>query len=262
MTVSLRIFFIGGLTAYRGLINWLSPWIFFPTLVIAPIFQILLFVFIGRSAGTESDEFYVIGNAVQYASIPCLFSMTHAIAGERYQGTLTYILVTPAGRLPLFLGRALPVIVNAMFVSAFSLLVSALLLGIDIPVSAWAPIALVIFVSAFSCTGLGLVCAGIGLRVRETAVLNNVLFGLLLVFTGANVPLAQMPGWMEAISVRVPLTHGIQAARSVADGASLGSVAGLIATEAVIGVVYVFIGYQLLLFMERESRKRATLEVA
>ena len=114
MTVPLRIFFIGGLTAYRGLINWLSPWIFFPTLVIAPIFQILLFVFIGRSAGAESDEFYVIGNAVQYASIPCLFSMTHAIAGERYQGTLTYILVTPAGRLPLFLGRALPVIVNAM----------------------------------------------------------------------------------------------------------------------------------------------------
>ena len=51
MTVSLRIFFIGGLTAYRGLINWLSPWIFFPTPVIAPIFQILLFVFIGRSAG-------------------------------------------------------------------------------------------------------------------------------------------------------------------------------------------------------------------
>ena len=42
----------------------------------------------------------------------------------------------------------------------------------------------------------------------------------------------------------------------------LGSVAGLIATEAVIGAVYVFLGYQLLLFMERESRKRASLEVA
>jgi ABC-2 type transport system permease protein len=93
-------------------------------------------------------------------------------------------------------------------------------------------------------------------------VLNNVLFGLLLIFTGANIPLEQMPGWMEAIAVRIPLTHGIEAARSLADGASLGSVAGLIATEAVIGVVYVFIGYQLLLFMERESRKRASLEVA
>ena len=114
MTVSLRIFFIGGLTAYRALFNWLSPWIFVPTLVIAPIFQILLFVYIGRSAGVQSDEFYVIGNAVQYASIPCLFAMTNAIAGERYQQTLTYILVTPAGRMPLFLGRALPVIANAL----------------------------------------------------------------------------------------------------------------------------------------------------
>ena len=262
MIVPLRIFFIGGLTAYRGLINWLSPWIFFPTLVIAPIFQILLFVFIGRSAGTESDEFYVIGNAIQYASIPCIFSMTHAIAGERSQGTLTYILVTPAGRLPLFLGRALPVIANAMIVSAFSLFVSGLLLGIEVPLSAWAPIALVILIAAFSCTGLGLVCAGIGLRVREMSVLNNVLFGLLLIFTGANVPLDQLPGWMEAIAVRIPLTHAIRAAREVADGSSLGGVSGLLATEALIGAVYVFVGYQVLRFMERESRKRASLQVA
>lgn len=262
MTVALRIFFIGGLTAYRGLINWLSPWIFFPTLIIAPIFQILLFVYIGRNAGVQSDEFYVIGNAVQYASIPCLFSMTHAIAGERYQQTLTYILVTPAGRLPLFLGRALPVIANAMFVAAFSLLVSGVILGIDVPVSAWPAIALVIFVSTFSCTGLGLICAGIGLRVRETAVLNNVIFGLLLIFTGANVPIDELPGWMQAISERVPLTHGIEAARRVANGASLGDVGRLLASEAVIGVVYTFLGYQLLRFMERESRKRASLEVA
>jgi len=262
MTVALRIFFIGGLTAYRGLINWLSPWIFFPTLIIAPIFQILLFVYIGRNAGVQSDEFYVIGNAVQYASIPCLFSMTHAIAGERYQQTLTYILVTPAGRLPLFFGRALPVIANAMFVAAFSLLVSGAILGIDVPVSAWPAIALVIFVSTFSCTGLGLICAGIGLRVRETAVLNNVIFGLLLIFTGANVRIDEPPGWMQAISERVPLTHGIEAARRVADGAALGDVTGLLAREAVIGIVYTFLGYQLLRFMERESRKRASLEVA
>lgn len=262
MIVPLRIFFIGGLTAYRGLINWLSPWIFFPTLVLAPIFQILLFVFIGRSAGTESDEFYVIGNAIQYASIPCIFSMTHAIAGERYQGTLTYILITPARRLPLFLGRALPVIANAMFVSSLSLFVSGLLLGVGIPVATWAPIALVILVAAFSCTGLGLVCAAIGLRVRETAVLNNVLFGLLLIFTGANVPLDQMPAWMEEIAVRIPLTHAIQAARRVADGEALVEVTGLLVTEAVIGAAYVLVGYQLLRFMERESRKRASLQVA
>jgi ABC-2 type transport system permease protein len=262
MTAPLRLFFIGGLTAYRGLINWLSPWIFFPTLILQPILQILLFVFIGRSAGVQSDEFFVIGNAVQYASIPCLFAMTQAIAGERSQQTLAYLLVSPAHRLPLFLGRALPVIVNSLFVALFSLLVAGLLVGIDVPPSAWPGIALSIFVAAFACTGLGLVCAGIGLRVRETAVLNNVLFGLLLIFTGANVPLEELPGWMEAIGRSVPLTHGIMAARELADGASLADVSGLLATEAFIGIVYVFVGYQLLRLMERESRKRASLQVA
>lgn len=259
---SLRIFFRGGITAYRGLINWLSPWIFIPTLLVAPIFQILLFVYIGRSAGVQSDEFFVVGNAVQYASIPCLFSMTQAIAGERYQQTLAYLLVSPAGRLPLFLGRALPVILNAMLVAAFSLLVAGLIVGIDLPASSWPAIAIVIAVESFSCTGLGLICAAIGLRVRETAVLNNVLFGLLLIFTGANVPVAELPGWMQTVANSVPLTHGIEAAREVANGAPLSEVSDLLLTEFLIGIVYTVVGYQALRFMENQSRKRASIQIA
>ena len=123
------------------------------------------------------------------------------------------------------------------------------------------PIALVILVSSFSCTGLGLICAA-GLRLRETAVLNNIIFGLLLIFTGANVPLDELPGWMQWISNRMPLTHGIEAARDLADGASLGDVSGLKATEFTIGVVYTIVGYQALRFMERSSRKRASIQIA
>jgi ABC-2 type transport system permease protein len=259
---SLRVFFVGGLLSYRALFHFLSPWIFVPSLVIAPIFQILLFAFIGRSAGLASDEFFVVGNALQFASIPCLFAMTQAIAGERYQQTLGYILVSPAGRLPLFLGRALPVIANGAFVAAFAFAVGGLLLSIDVPASALAPIALVMVVSAFSCTGLGLINAGLGLRIRENAVLTNIMFGLLLIFTGANVPLETLPGWMQSVSEVIPLTHGIEAARRLADGATLGDVAGLVAAEAAIGVVYIAVGYGVLRFMERQSRLRATLQIA
>ena len=76
---------IGGLISYRALFGWLSPWVFIPSLLVAPVFQILLFVYIGRSAALQSDEFYVIGNALQYAAVPCVFAMTNIIAGERYQ---------------------------------------------------------------------------------------------------------------------------------------------------------------------------------
>jgi ABC-2 type transport system permease protein len=259
---SLRIFFVGGLTSYRALFSFLSPWIFIPSLLVAPIFQILLFAYIGRATGLESDEFYVIGNALQYASIPCLFAMTQTIAGERYQQTLGFILVTPARRLPLFLGRALPVIANGFFVSVFALVVGSALLDVHVPGSAWAPLALVTALCAFSCTGLGLINAGLGLIVRETAVLSNIIFGLLLIFCGANVPLDELPGWMRTISDGLPFTHGIEAARRLADGETLGDVGGLVGAEAAIGVIYVAVGYGMLRSLEVLSRRNATLERA
>jgi len=259
---SARIFFVGGLISFRALFGFMSPWVFVPTLVVTPIFQILLFVYIGRSAQLESDEFYVIGNAVQYAAVPCLFAMIFTIAGERYQRTLGYILVSPAARLPLFLGRAVPVMVNGFVVAAFSLAVGGLIVGIDVPASSVAPLLLATAICTFSCTGFGLIGAGLGLLMREQAVLANVMFGILLVFTGANVPVDTLPGWMQAISSVLPFTHGIEAAREVADGAPLSEVGGLLATEALIGVVYATLGYLFIRNAERLSLRHATLDRA
>jgi ABC-2 type transport system permease protein len=262
VTYALRVFFVGGLMSYRALFGWLSPWILVPSFLVAPLFQILLFAYVGRAAGLESDEFYVLGNAIQYAAIPCLFAMGNTIGGERWQQTLPLILGTPAPRLPLFLGRALPVVVNGFFVSAFALVTGSLLLGVRVPLGAVAPIAVAVAVSALSCTGLGLVNAALGLRVREVAVLSNVIFGVLLVFCGVNVSVGDLPGWMQPISAGLPLTHGIEAARRLADGAAFGRVAGLLGTELAIGAAYMAVGYVLLRFFETMSRRHATLDRA
>ena len=257
---SLRIFAVGGLISFRALFGFMSPWIFVPTLVVTPLFQILLFAYIGRSAGIQDDAFYVVGNAIQYAAVPCLFAMTFTIAGERFNQTLGPILVSPARRLPLFLGRSVPVIVNGAFVAALSLLLGSLVLDVEVPGSAIAPLALVIVLAPASCTGLGLVLAGIGLRVREQAVMLNIVFGLLLVFTGANVPVDELPAWMEATSRLLPFTHAIEAARELVAGGTLDAVSGLLVRELAIGAVYAVLGYAFLRFMERQGRVHATLE--
>src|SRR5205823_6788418 len=136
------------------------------------------------------------------------------------------------------------------------------LLGVHVPLGAVAPLVLVAAVTAFSCTGLGLCNAALGLRVRETAVTSNILFGFLLVFCGVNVPLSSLPAWMSTIAEGLPLTHGIAAARQLAGGAGLGKVAGLVGAELLIGCIYVVGGYALLRLMEIESRRRGTLEIA
>lgn len=258
----LRVFFIGGLISYRALFGFLSPWIFVPTLVLTPIFQILLFAYIGRAAGAQSDEFYVIGNAIQYSAVPCLFAMTQTIADERFHQTLGPILVSPAGRIPLFLGRAVPVIANGLFVAAFSLFTGGLILGVSLDAQEWARLTPVLLVAAASCTGLGLVNAAVGLRVRETAVLSNVFVGLLLIFCGANVALSSLPPVMADIGRSLPLTHAIEAARAVAAGGSLHSVQGLLVREAALGLAYGAGGFLLLRYFELQSRRHATLGLA
>jgi ABC-2 type transport system permease protein len=258
----LRVFFLGGLISYRALFSWMTPSIFFLTLVVQPIFQILLFAYIGRAANLRSDEFYVVGNAMQYAAVPCLFAMTQTIAGERYQQTLSYILISPAGRLPLFLGRALPVILNGFFVAAFSLLVGGLILHVTFSASVFAPLAVVVLVASISCTGLGLINAGLGLRIRETSVLSNILVGILLIFCGANVAVSSLPHWMAQISSWLPLTHAIEAARAVADGNSLTSVQGLIGHELGVGLLYAVAGLAIIRFFETQSRRHASLGIA
>lgn len=258
---SLRILVLGGLTSYRALFHWLSPWILVPSFLVAPIAQIALFAYLGRNAGIGSDEYFVIGNALQYAAIPCLFAMGNTIGDEREQKTLGIILSTPAPRLPLFLGRAIPVIANGFLVALFGLVVGGLIFSIEVPVTAYAPIVLVSAVTAASCTGLGMVTGALNLRVRESAVLSNIVFGVLLVFCGVNLPLADLPGWMAALSPWLPVTHGIAAARELADGATMAAVGGDVLREAGVGLLYVVVGLVALRYFEWESRRRATLEM-
>jgi ABC-2 type transport system permease protein len=257
---SLRIFAIGGLMSYRALFYWLTFWIFVPGLVVAPVFQILLFAYIGRSAQLQSDEFYVVGNAIQYAAIPSLFAMSQLVGGEKFQNTLGAILVSPAPRLPLFFGRAVPVVANSVFVAAFALTAGTIILGIDIPPPSIPALGIVIVVAAISCTGLGLINAALSLRIRENAVLSNAIFGFLLIFTGANIPLSELPGWMRAVSQGIPFTHSIAAARELADGATFASIADLVGAELLIAGAYLAAGYALLRFFEGQGRRHATLE--
>jgi ABC-2 type transport system permease protein len=259
---SVRIFFLGGLTSYRAMFTWISPWVLVPSFMIAPVVQILLFVYIGRATGIASDQFFVIGNALQYSAIPCLFAMAMTVSGERAQRTLSVIMMTPARRLPLILGRSLPVVANGFVVSLFALVVGDIVVGTGISSAAFGSIAFAVAVASFSCTGLGLVNAAVGLRVRNSAVLSNVLVGLLLVFCGANIPLVDMPAWMAAIGRLLPLTHGIEAARSLAGDGSLPQVAPLLLNEAAVGLAYGAAGLAVLHYFERASRRSASLETA
>ena len=257
---SVRIFFVGGYLAYRALFNWIHWTMYVPTMLGGPIFQILFFAYIGRYAGSQSDRFFLVGNAVAICALGGIFGMAMTIGGERWTQTLSSILVTPANRLALFLGRALPNIANGVIVSTVGFVVGSLLLGVSFPAGSIPVIALIVVVSSFSCTAFGTLIGAFGLRGRDIFFFANLMIFVFLLFCGVNVPLDALPTWMQQVASVLPLTHGIQAARSVADGASLGDVSGLVLTELLIGLCYAAVAYALLRLFEIDGRRRATFE--
>ncbi len=256
----LRVFFVGGMTSYRALFRWLNPWVYIPVMLVYPLFQILFFAYLGRGVSLESDSFFLIGNAVSVTAVACLFGMGQVIGNERWFQTLPALMSSPASRPALFLGRSLPTMLNAIFVSAFSLAVGALMLDVEIPTSAIPGLALAILATSFSCTGLGLCFGAFGLRGRNVFVFANLVDGLILVVCGVNVPIEELPTWVQTISRGLPLTHGIEAARDAVAGADLATIGHLLLVEAAIGVVYLIAGIVLLHVFELESRRTASLE--
>ena len=106
----------------------------------------------------------------------------------------------------------------------------------------------------------GTVLGALGLRARDVFFLANLVVFSLLLFCGVNVPFDSMPGWVQAIGRCLPLTHGIMAARQIADGASLSDVSDLVWTELGIGAAYAAGAFALFKVFELEGRRRASFE--
>jgi len=260
LRANLRVFFIGGLIAYRGLFNWISPAYYIPTMLLGPIFQILFFAYLGRYSHSGSDAFFAVGNAVQVSAMAGVFGMALTIGGERWTQTLSPVLASPANRLALFLGRALPQIANGLFVSVVGFVAARLLLDFHPALASVPTLALVVVVTTVSCTAFGLAVGALGLRLRDVFLVANPAYFLMLLLCGVNVRLDALPTWLATIGRSLPLTHGIAAARRVAAGAPLADVGGLVGTEIGVGAAWALAAYAMLRFFEAESRRRATLD--
>lgn len=262
LTLNIRLFFQGAYLSYVALFAWLQPMTYLASKVAGPLGQILFFTFLGTYAtGSENASFYVIGNAVQVAALSGIFGVTFSISGDRWAGTLPYLFGTPSNRMALFLGRSLVHIVDGMLGVGLGLMWGVLLLGLDLSQADPLAMILTILITSFSTSGMGLMLGSLSLITVNVMFINNTVYFLMLVFSGSNLALENLPAWMQTVSKGIPLTRGIAATRAIIDGSRLPEVSAMLLEEVVIGIIYIVIGYLLFRWFEVQAKRKGSLEV-
>ena len=261
LTANLRLFWQGTVLSYVALFAWFRPTSYAASKILMPLTQMLFFTFLGSFAtGPENAHFYVIGNAVQIAAVSGIFGVTMSVGGERWAGTLVYLFGSPANRMSMFFGRAFMHIIDGAIGVVIAFLWGILLFGLDLSQTNIPALALTILVTTFSTCGLGLLMGCLSLITANVMFVNNTVYFLLLIFSGANIDLNTLPEWMQVISNALPLTRGIASARALIDGAGLADIAPLLLQEIGIGLFFGLMGYLMFQWLEIVAKRRGTLE--
>ena len=112
--------------------------------------------------------------------------------------------------------------------SLYAFALGVVFLGVRLAPGSLAVAGLALLVTVFSCTAIGALQGAISLRLRDGLFGANLVTMAILLFCGVNIPLRELPGWMQVIGNLLPFTHGLEAVRQAADGAGLEQVGGLI----------------------------------
>ena len=261
ITNNLRLFWQGTILSYIALFVWLRPTTYIASKIIMPLAQILFFTFLGTYAtGTSNVDFYVIGNAIQIVAVSGIFGVTLSIGGDRWNGTLPYLFGTPANRMAMFFGRAFMHILDGALGVVIALGWGALLFNVDFSQTNISALGLTILITTFSTCGLGLLMGCLSLITANVMFVNNTVYFLLLIFSGANIAIDTLPNWMQAFSQILPLTRGIESARVLIAGGSFAEVTPLLLGELGIGIIYGWLGYLLFKWVELQAKRKGTLE--
>jgi ABC-2 type transport system permease protein len=148
--------------------------------------------------------------------------MTGAFIGsglqeERAAGSFERMLVTPANRLALLLGRVLRVVI-VVLIQAIVVVVATVPFGLEVHVRGLVVGAALLAVLA---AALGIGSLAVGLMLQNAYAFWGVMtlaYTPIIITSGAMLPMNLAPDWLFAISRVNPLAHVVEAQRSLFAG--------------------------------------------
>ncbi|MDW7732800.1 MAG: ABC transporter permease [Methanolobus sp.] len=137
-----------------------------------------------------------------------------AIAGEKEDGTIVRILMTPVSRRSVILGKTIYQLILQLARAVILIFAAYFLVGFNMNGS-WLLVALVLTIFTLSGVGIGIVLSTRVDDMESFFQLNLLVILPSMFVTGVFFPLSSVPDWMRFISYFMPLTYANNAMRII-----------------------------------------------
>lgn len=226
-------------------------------------FMTLMFhcVMAGYAYDTTNLTDWVIGNAFLLCTNICVFSLGSSFRAERAYGRIRSIMVGKTSKIEIVLQKGFFSGLVSLGTTFVGFAAGCFVFGISWGGIPWGRMLLCFVIAMFAAMGFGLLLSVFGLLSHQMHLILNLMEYVLLIFSGSNFPIEQLPEVVQVVSYALPLTRSIAAARGIVSGLEWSTVLGLLGGEIVVGIAYVILAAGLVKFAEREAIRKGTLEL-
>lgn len=227
-----------------------------------PFFTLVFYcVMAGYAYQTTNLTDWVLGNAFLLCTNICIFSLGTSFVGERYFGRIRSIMVGQKSKLVIVMEKGFFAGIVSLVTTFLGLLGGCLAFRIPLSSLPLAELLLVLVVAMFAATGFGMFLSTLGLVSDQMHLILNLVQYVLLIFTGSNFPVSQLPWMVRWISWTLPLTRSIQVARDITKASALSSCVGLLFQELLVGVCFFALAAVLMKWAEKIAVQKGTMEL-
>lgn len=225
------------------------------------IMQVIFFALIGTLLGSREAVVYLfIGQAVMATVTECFMAIP-STTWERRAGTLALLIAAPGPLWPVFVGRSLQWLPSGVATGTIVLLAVGPFFGVTW--SPWAALLLVpaLAVVAASMYAVALTLSAVVLRgPRWRNVVSSVSSLVVMLLSGATVPVTMWPSWLQAIGQVLPVTHALEAIRLLQEHGVVGAAWPLLGLALLLGLGWFVLAAAAFTLFGKAGRRAGTID--
>jgi len=162
----------------------------------------------------RNQAFMVPGIVVLIITVITLLLGSLGIVREKESGTLEQLMVTPISKIQFILGKQLPFLVYAFIEVLVVLKLAEKIFHLTLAGSLL-NLYLLIFLYLFTTLGLGLFVSTIAGTQQQALFLSWFFMVFMILLSGFFIPIDNMPGWLQKITLGNPLRYIMEAVRAI-----------------------------------------------